>query len=185
MSSMIVPVEPLVVPLYRTISASSRMWHRHDWANDAFYRSLVMLMSVHVLEGERIPFLYQKEPNLRLHYPGEMCVPWHADADFGHNVWTWNVWIPLTEITEDSQRLWVWMGGTQAEPVTVPLGHAFIFRGAAMRHGNTVNNTDTTRVSFDFRLLDKRLYRDIGAVTVRYGVPLRIGDYWEEWDEPD
>jgi hypothetical protein len=126
-------------------------------------------------------YLYQREPNLRIHPPGELCVPWHRDADLGHLLEEWNVWVPLTETFDDSQRLWIKhddSGGI--EPVRVPLGEAFIFPGARVPHGNGINTTDIARVSFDFRLIEKRYYRDTGAKTVKYGVPLRLGDYWEE-----
>ncbi len=131
------------------------------------------------------PYLYQREPNLRIHPPGGTAVPWHTDADFGHLPEEWNVWVPLTETTDDSQRLWLnhdygRPGGIQVIPV--PLGSAFLFRGATIQHGNLVNTTDTTRVSFDFRLIERTHYRDTGARTVLYGVPLRVPEYWEEME---
>lgn len=145
----------------------------------------------HVVEA---PYLYQREPNLRIHPPGGVAVPWHTDADFGHLPEEWNVWVPLTEITDDSQRLWLrptvgdtlpetveWAKGTELAPHIHP-GSALIFRGATTEHGNQVNATDTTRVSFDFRLIEKRHYRDTGAVTVLYKVPLLLGTYWEEME---
>jgi hypothetical protein len=133
-------------------------------------------------EHQPPPYLYQIEPNLRIHPPGEACTPWHADEDFGHLIDEWNVWVPLTETTHDSQRLWVDWDGLAPGPMRIPLGSAFIFRGSVMKHGSIPNTTDTTRISFDFRLLAKKDYRDTGAKTVKYGIPLRLGDYWREMD---
>jgi ectoine hydroxylase-related dioxygenase (phytanoyl-CoA dioxygenase family) len=144
------------------------------------YVPLVREMATHVIpEGE--PYLYQVEPNLRFHPPGGVVVPWHTDADFGHLPEEWNVWVPLTETTDDSQRLWV-QPPSYGQPARVPLGSALIFQGAILRHGNKVNTTDTTRVSFDFRLIAKKDYRDTGAKTVKYGVPLRVPEYWREME---
>lgn len=125
-------------------------------------------------------FFIQIEPNLRVHRPGEKTVPWHTDAEFGHLPEEVNVWVPLTECTDDTQRLWVENDRGEPFPVIVHLGEAFCFSGATTRHGVQTNRTDTTRCSFDFRLLAKKDYRDTGAVSVRYEVPLRLGDYWRE-----
>lgn len=151
-----------------------RGWHDPTyWKASPFYRALAKEIAG---PGH---WLVQCEPNLRVHSPGAKSVPWHTDADFGHLSAEWNVWVPLTEMTDDSQRLWI-KGERGTYPVHVPLEHAFVFHGATTRHGVIRNRTDTTRYSFDFRLLPLADYRDQGKVSVRYGVPLRLGDYWRE-----
>lgn len=140
------------------------------------YRALVRVIAK-VLYGP-VPYLYQAEPNLRIHPPDGVAVPWHSDTDFGHLPEEWNIWVPLTATSDDTQRLWVDPDGTP-QPVHVPLTKAYVFPGR-MRHGNMVNTTEVARVSFDFRLLARDFYRDTGAKTVLYGVPLRLGDYWLE-----
>lgn len=152
-------------------------WHEWPWGTDAGFDLIVG----HALFNLPTPdaMLVQREPNLRVHPPGGKSVPWHTDADFGHLPEEWNVWVPLTEMTDDSQRLWI-KDETGTHPVDVPLGCAFVFHGATTRHGVIRNRTDATRYSFDFRLLPLADYRDQGKVSVRYGVPLRLGDYWRE-----
>jgi ectoine hydroxylase-related dioxygenase (phytanoyl-CoA dioxygenase family) len=157
-------------------------WHR-DWKQffrSGIYQDFVHEMAVHVFD-EGVSYLFQVEPNLRIHPPGGVCVPWHTDAEFGHLPEEWNVWVPLTETTNDSQRLWIDGYCKNCPcPMVVPFGSALIFHGAEVRHGNVVNTTDITRVSFDFRLLAKEHYRDTGARTVKYDIPLRVPEYWVE-----
>lgn len=161
-----------------TMEHDPAAWHARDWEHDAKYLELVRMTAQFC--GLTTPFLFQREPNLRYHPPGGTAVPWHTDADFGHLEEEWNVWVPLTETTDDSQRLWIEGPDCWQRAVNVPLGSVLIFRGATTRHGNQLNSTDIARHSFDFRLLAKEHYRDTGAKTVLYGVPLRVPEYWTE-----
>lgn len=153
-------------------------WHDLDWDGDWWYQLMAETAAERL--GMESDVLVQREPNLRVHPPGGQSVPWHTDADFGHLAEEWNVWVPLVKCTDDSQRLWVSHPQYGTRPVRVHIGEAFCFHGATIRHGCIRNRTDVTRYSFDFRLLAKADYRDEGRTTVRYGVPLRLGDYWRE-----
>lgn len=145
-------------------------WHEHDWRNDTLYHRFVSWCAEWMTE----PYLFQVEPNLRIHPPGGVAVPWHSDGDFGHLEAEWNVWVPLTRTTDDSQRLWVEDMG----PIRVAPGQAYLFSGAVTRHGNRTNATADERRSFDFRLCPTKDYEDRGLKTVEYGVPLRVPEYW-------
>ena len=156
-------------------------WHDH-FGHPPYrtpYVDLVRRMATEVFEpGE--PYLYQAEPNLRIHPPGGVAVPWHTDADFGHLPEEWNIWTPLTATTHSSQRLHLQCEDGLIWAPHVRVGEALIFRGATLRHGNATNLTETTRLSFDFRLLAVKDYRDTGARTVLYDVPLRVPEYWRQ-----
>lgn len=134
------------------------------------YLAMVRQVADMLFEG---PYLYQCEPNLRVQLPGETAVDWHTDAEKGHQEEIWNVWVPMTETTDPSQTLWIC-----ESPMMLSLGEAVVFRGGVLRHGNKVNVTDKARVSLDFRLLDRSQFKDTGALTVRYAVPIRPGEYW-------
>lgn len=140
---------------------------------------MAMVRSLAPLVFEDAPYLYQREPNLRVQLPGETAVIWHTDAEKGHQKEIWNVWVPLTSMTDDSQRLWI-DEGHGLVPVRIQPGQAAIFRGGVLRHGNRPNATRQARVSLDFRLLARREYEDTGRRSIRYGVPLSIGEYWAE-----
>ena len=150
-------------------------WHALSWADNPRYLELVDF-AAHTLGIDR-PFYFQAEPNLRIQEPGEIAVPWHTDADFGHQVAEMNVWVPLTWIIDDSQRVWLDRGGSPFAP-KVQLGEALIFPGAAVRHGNHVNTTTRTRRSMDFRLVLAEEFTETDNRTVVYDVPMTVGGYW-------
>jgi len=157
-------------------------WHT-SWKWETFWPGFVAEMALRVL-GE-VPYYYQAEPNLRIQKPGEIIVPWHTDAELGHLPGEVNVWVPLVWLKSDSQRLWVEEEDDEAlhwsrMAPPVQLGQALVFPGARLRHGNRPNRTNTTRYSFDFRLVRREDYVDTGRKSIEYGVPLRLGDYWRE-----
>ena len=167
-------------PVIATIRADDpETWHAYDWSASWVYRELVTEMARHLFKpGTR--YLFQAEPNLRIQRPGDVAVPWHADRDFGHHPAEHNVWIPLCDLVDDSQRVWFRDDdGTEYCPTVEP-GQALLFPGAVMVHGNQVNTTGRTRRSFDFRMIRAADWHDTGRRTVNYGVPMSVGAYWRE-----
>lgn len=152
-------------------------WHARDWPRDRHYATLHRQVADELELG---PYYVQREPNLRIHPPGSQGQRWHTDAEFGHLLEEWNIWVPLTEPTADCHLLW-WgdrpPGGTRHRWRVKP-GQSLAFRGATLGHGSDPNTSHSTRVSFDFRLIEVEHYRDAGRTTVLHGVPMRLGDYW-------
>lgn len=153
-----------------------QQWHAYKWRTSLFYKHLVKEMSFHIWPKGDVPFLFQIEPNLRVHPVGNRGIAAHTDAEFGHQEEEWNVWVPLMEITDPTQTLWL-----DGEAQMVPLGHAVIFPGAVVTHGSICNLSGTERRSFDFRLIRQEDYIERPErKSVLYGVPLTLGEYWRE-----
>lgn len=55
-----------------------------------------------------------------------------------------------------------------------------IFDGSFM-HGNVINETEFTRVSFDFRVVPLSQYKWNDSKSVNEGRKLDIGEYFSEW----
>lgn len=92
-------------------------------------------------------------PMLRVHPPGyDSISPVHKDSDYGLAAGAINVWIPLTRVW-DSNALWVESesGRGDFRPVPLRYGQALLFDAVRLAHGSRTNETDVTRVSFDFR----------------------------------
>jgi ectoine hydroxylase-related dioxygenase (phytanoyl-CoA dioxygenase family) len=53
-----------------------------------------------------------------------------------------------------------------------------VFDGANLKHGNYVNRTGSTRVSFDFRVIPRSRYVDSDRTSVNTGVPFKVGGYF-------
>lgn len=101
--------------------------------------------------------LYQYMPSFRVHLPGDKAIhKWHydSDKDHCHPEWEINFHIPLTR-TRDSQSIWIESvpGLGDYSPVNLEYGEIYIFDGNRCTHGNKENITDSTRVSFDFRII--------------------------------
>lgn len=107
------------------------------------------------LVGE--PFYWQAVPTFRVHLPGNVAVgEFHTDAQYHHPEAERSFWLPLTEAADTSS---VWVEGDDGEiyaPDVTP-GDLIEFSAATRRHGNKLNETGRTRVSFDFRALPVRL----------------------------
>lgn len=136
--------------------------------------------------GEEV--LYQRVPTFRVALPDNLAVgAWHRDRDYGHSRHEVNVWVPLTDASgTQAVHCEAYEGADELLPLPCEVGSAIIFDGANLKHGNVVNKSGTTRVSFDFRLLPKRLYKETDAASINTHLPFRLplaeGEltYWAE-----
>jgi hypothetical protein len=130
------------------------------------------------------PFCYQAVPTFRVHLPGNVAVgEFHTDGDYNHSPGEINYWVPFTPVfgtnsvfIESSQ------GSGEFAPVEADYGDVVTFDAVRWQHGNKLNTTGQTRVSFDFRCVPKSLYQARGLRTVNTGSSLEIGDYFEWWN---
>jgi len=118
---------------------------------------------------------YQAIPSVRIQLPGTKSVNFHTDEWYGHGHEVNNFWLPLVAV-ERSQSMMVVDEATSARlmeqmkqrrisildmndlclphsrSLAMEFGDIYVFN-AHMLHGTVVNDTDRTRVSFDFRML--------------------------------
>jgi len=97
---------------------------------------------------------YQSPPSFRFHYCGHGSSVFHRDKDFGVEDGRMNVWVPLTDVWGDNS-LWIEneVGAKDYQPIQMIPGQALIFDGVNLSHGSKINTTNSTRISFDFRVL--------------------------------
>lgn len=103
------------------------------------------------------PFLYQKTPSFRIHLPKMKAVSeFHCDSDenYNHPIGEINFITPLTDMW-DTNAVWAESEKMKGDYKSFDLsfGQFVKFNGNMCRHGNKTNMTDSTRVSFDFRVL--------------------------------
>lgn len=101
--------------------------------------------------------VYQTKPTFRIQYPdGKAITTWHYDGDDNHKhpPWEINVQIALTDMQGD---LCTWIetvpGLRDFKPMEMKVGEMYVFNGNKCIHGNKVNSTNKTRISFDFRVI--------------------------------
>ena len=130
--------------------------------------------------GEDI--IYQRYPTFRAHLPDNLEVgAFHKDRDYNHGVTEVNFWLPVTD-AYDTNTVWCESkeGEEDFQPINVYHGQYLIFNGANLTHGNKINRTGATRVSFDFRVVKKSEFKASGKKTVSQGKKFEIGDYFME-----
>ena len=119
-------------------------------------------------------FYFQRIPTFRVSLPGNLAVgEFHRDTEYNHQAEEVNVWIPVTPAYASNtimieNKLWY------ASP-----GDALIFSGA-MLHGNLINQTKASRVSFDFRVIRKEDLRIDGRETLHSKMAFAPGEYWDD-----
>ncbi len=142
--------------------------------------------------GNEELYIVQKLPNIRIHIPGSKAINrWHCDSDQDHRhpLGEINCILPLTEMYGSNS---VWreskpnLGDFKAFELS--FGDLVFWNGNTCIHGNKVNKTDITRVSFDFRLLSKKNYENMlktqGShqnTTATMKTKFIIGSYYKEF----
>lgn len=126
----------------------------------------------------------QRIPSFRIHRPGDRAVgEYHRDGDIGYNhqAGVVNFWVPLTD-TYDTNSLHI---QTDGDRVSYPLsyGQALVFDAVSLFHGNELNQTTHTRVSFDTRVIRRSDYIPSNAKSANTKTPLRLGGYYAKLSE--
>ena len=118
---------------------------------------------------------HQRVPSVRIQMPGQSSVNYHTDEWYGHGHSVQNFWLPLTPVAE-TNSLYVADEQTSLQitnkirtekrsvqemnqlargacrPLAMNFGEIYHFNSHTV-HGTEINDTDKTRVSFDFRIL--------------------------------
>ena len=118
---------------------------------------------------------YQHTPSVRIHMPGAKSVNYHTDEWYGHGHNVNNYWLPLVPV-DGANSMYVLNEAVSKElesnmkigrksieemnasiqphatALAMNLGEIYCFNSHIL-HGTVVNNTDSTRISFDFRML--------------------------------
>ena len=148
----------------------------YDAQRPAFMLAYLKFLEEEVqpLFGE--PIVYQKFPSLRIHMPGNRAVgEYHSDSQYNHLAEAVNFWVPATD-AYDTNALFVQTSRDQEPlPRTVNYGQYMVFDGVNLLHGNDLNGTDDTRVSFDFRVIPQSQFRPSGSASINSGLAFRTG----------
>lgn len=95
----------------------------------------------------------------------------HRDDDYeGHQGEEINFWLPLTRVWGNNS-LYVESspGKADFQPLALDVGQFYRFHGGQCEHFTNANDTGSTRVSLDFRVIPRSLWRDL------FGQ--RVGEY--------
>lgn len=104
---------------------------------------------------------YSAHPKMRVHLAGTGCVSeFHCDADVTGREDQINCYLPFTDVF-DTCTIWSELdyGSGEYHPLNLKYGQALIWDGGRLRHGTVFNESNTTRVSCDFRFHAKEPHR--------------------------
>ncbi len=168
-------------------------WHKKWYSSDISsflkkYTSFIIrdiYPITQLMWGRKEGLLYQTKPTIRFHYPNNLAVgEYHRDRDYSHNPAEINVFLPITN-AYDTNTFWLEIPGMQEEDdfydqfqsVDASYGQFVLFDGANLEHGNEINETPDTRVSFDFRILQPSKHIP-GKFSKAQHKAMEIGEYW-------
>lgn len=167
-------------------SDNHTVWHNRFYDNvkgsefaelyDSFLRNWVRPMI-----GE--PIVAQRQPTFRIHWRGNLSVgAFHRDSDYHHNPEELNFWLPVTQ-AYGTNTIWIESAPDRGDfkPFPVEHGEVLTFPGGKLVHGNKINETIHTRVSFDFRVIPQSLYVEPPEPKAGLGhgkMRFKLGEYY-------
>jgi hypothetical protein len=108
-------------------------------------------------QGGRI--VYQRAPSLRIYNPSKQpSGQLHHDRDYHHQPSELNFWMPISDKSFGTNSLWVESAPDRGDfrPLNLTYGQCLRFYGNLCRHQTFPNDTNTTRVSLDFRVVSTK-----------------------------
>jgi hypothetical protein len=126
--------------------------------------------------------VYQKIPTFRVGFPHNVWVgEYHRDSWYGHPHEELNFLVPCTDMY-GTKSLYVESESSKKDfqPQNVKYGEILHFNHTGCTHGNEINLEGTTHVSFDFRVVPYRDYRDdFSGASINTKMQFKIGSYFE------
>jgi len=145
------------------------------------YRDFIHTVVSRVVEG---PLIVQRIPTFRAHMPKNKAVGrYHRDKEFGHQDGAINFWLPVTRAHHTNALHIDLEDDWGPVPLELEVGEFLAFDGVNLRHGNELNETSETRVSFDFRVIPEVDYIESSERSVNTLSRLALGDYYVHADE--
>jgi len=125
--------------------------------------------------------IYQSKPTLRIHLQGNKAVGgFHRDREYNHPIDEINFWLPITK-SKNTSTIWIEDGlnTNKYKSWDINYGEYIIFDSGLM-HGNKVNTENLTRVSFDFRIIEKNLWnnKQKNNTSILQKIKFDIGEYY-------
>lgn len=133
------------------------------------------------------PIAYQKIPTFRLHFPGNIAVgewhkdKWYRDKEWHEEVCELNFYLPFTNAYK-TNTIWVESKEDKKDfkVINAKYGEVIQWDGSNLTHGNKRNDTNTTRISVDFRVIPMSTYKPSTKGSINTKTQFSIGGYYEK-----
>ncbi|PCI27556.1 hypothetical protein COB55_05600 [Candidatus Wolfebacteria bacterium] len=149
------------------------------------YRQFIREQIFPLMDEGETELVFQKTPTYRVHLPSNKTISlWHSDGDENHlhPPQEINFILPLTK-AYDTNTVWYESEPELLDfhPLNVEYGEYLMFHGNKCTHGNKINRTGETRISFDFRVIPGSEYDpNYGEESATKGLQYKIGSYYEK-----
>jgi len=129
--------------------------------------------------------IYQRRPTIRVNFPNNKAVgTWHRDSEYNHPLEEINIWIPITN-SINTNAIWIEseFDKNDFKPINTKYGEYIIF-DSGLKHGNQINIENKTRISFDFRIVPKSLYKNNpNTSSINTNMKFKVGEYYKSTEE--
>ena len=158
-----------------------KRWKEDSSINDLYLKFLEEVIKPRFNEE----IIYQELPDIRIHLPNNIAVgEFHKDKHYRDVKWAekvreLNYFVPLTKAYE-TNTLWAETEEDKGDyiPFNSDYGECTEWYGSFLKHGNKINKTNITRVSFDFRVIPKSRYIPSEHASINMKIPFKIGGYY-------
>ena len=171
--------------LFKREEDQSTIWHKKYY--DKFKEKvepLYLELIKHLKETfEYDEIIYQVIPTFRVQLAnGNVAVgEWHKDKTYNHSTSEVNFWLPFVD-TNDQNTIWCESNEDKGDYYTyyVNYGEILVFNGSNLLHGNKLNNSEKTRISIDFRLVEKNKFKPNKKGSINTNTKFDIGGYFKK-----
>ena len=163
----------------------STKWHKmyYDKFEKEFYPLYFEFIKELKQRFEYDEIIYQKIPTFRIQLVnGNLGVfEWHKDRSYNHGTSEVNFWMPFVN-TNEYNTIWLESKENKSDytPYRVNYGEILVFDGANLQHGNKPNESNETRLSVDFRLVDPNKFIPNQNGSIYMKTKFDIGGYFEK-----
>ena len=160
-------------------------WHKkyYDKFQTEFSSTYLKLVKEIKERFEYKEIIYQQIPTFRVQLgDGNVAVgEWHKDKTYEHSATEVNFWMPFVN-TNVFNSIWTESSEDKGDykPYLVNYGEILVFSGANLYHGNKNNESNDTRVSVDFRLVDPNKFVPNSKGSINMNTAFDIGGYFEK-----
>ena len=160
-------------------------WHKkyYDKFKTEFSSTYLKLVKEIKERFEYKELIYQQIPTFRVQLGnGNVAVgEWHKDKTYEHGTTEVNFWMPFVN-TNPFNSIWTESSEDKGDykPYLVNYGEILVFSGANLYHGNKNNESNDTRVSVDFRLVDPNKFTPNSKGSINMNTAFDIGGYFEK-----
>jgi hypothetical protein len=162
----------------------------YEWMETQSFRDLYdsfIKEYVRPLYSDKI--VVQKRPTFRICYPNNIAVgefhkdKWYRDGDWAVQVKELNFFLPFTEAF-DTNTIWVESEEDKKDfaPMNCKYGEFIQWDGPNLLHGNYINQTGSTRISVDFRVIEYNNYIPSDKGSINANKKFKLGEYYDLYD---